>query len=78
MPMMVILSAISFDLVPKKYLGSWVGILGFIGGVANVVAPFICGFLWDNINPQSVFFFLIIVRVLSLLTLLMMPSTVIK
>jgi MFS family permease len=78
MPVMVILSAISFDLVPKEYLGSWLGIMGFIGGVVNIVAPIVCGFLWDNISPQSVFFFLIFVRFLSILTLLMIPSSVIK
>jgi MFS family permease len=78
MPMMVILSAISFDMVQKEYLGSWVGILAFIGGISNILAPIACGFLWDNISPQSVFFFLILVRIMSLLTLYTIPSSIIK
>lgn len=78
MPMLVILSAISFDLVEKENLGSWVGILAFIGGVSNIVAPILCGFLWDTISPQSVFFFLIIVRLASLLALNSIPSRIIK
>lgn len=76
MPIGVILTAVSFDLVPKEYLGSWIGFLGFIGGGANILAPIICGYIWDNIGPQSVFFFLILVRVLSLFVLYIIPKSI--
>lgn len=78
MPILVILTAVSVDLVPKEYLGSWIGILGFIGGISNILAPIICGYIWDNINPQSVFLFLILIRILSLITLFAIPKSLIR
>jgi MFS family permease len=78
MPMLVILSAISFDLVPKDYLGSWIGFLGFIGGLSNIIAPILCGYIWDNISPQSVFYFLILIRFASLITLIRIPRSIMR
>jgi MFS family permease len=78
MPILIILTAISFDLVPKEYLGSWIGVLGFIGGLSNILAPIICGYIWDNIGPESVFFFLILIRVLSLIMLFVIPKSLIR
>jgi len=78
MPMMVVLSAVSFDLVSKDHLGSWVGILGFVGGLSNILAPVICGFIWNNFSPSSVFFFLIFVRIISLLMMTAIPPKIIR
>jgi len=78
MPMLVILTAVSFDLVSKENLGSWIGFLGFISGLSNILAPVFCGYLWDNINAQSVFYFLILIRMLSLVTLYAIPKSIMK
>jgi MFS family permease len=78
MPMLVILTAVSVDLVPNENLGSWIGVLGLIGGISNILAPIICGYIWDNISPQSVFFLLILIRIMTLFTLLAIPKSFIK
>ena len=59
--------AISADLVPKKYMGSWFGVLGFFRGLMGVFSPIVCGLLWTAVSPQSVFFLLVLMLFLLLL-----------
>lgn len=70
--------AISADLVPKDYLGRWYGILGFFRGLMTVIAPIICGFMWDAVNPQSVFVLLMLTQLLGLGVLLTVPTSITK
>lgn len=70
--------AIGADLVPKKYLGSWFGVVGFSKGLIGIVSPIICGLLWDIVSPQSVFFLLIIMQLISLGVLLTVPTSITK
>jgi MFS family permease len=68
--------AISVDLVPAKYLGSWYGIQGFIRGIMGIIAPIMCGYLWDLISPHSVFYLLAAVQVAALAVLLTVPTEI--
>jgi len=68
--------AIAVDLVPKKYMGSWFGLLGFFRGVVSIVSPIICGFLWSNISPESVFWVILLTILGSMLVLLTVPTSI--
>ena len=68
--------AVAVDLVPKKYMGSWFGLLGFFRGVVSIVSPVICGFLWSNISPESVFWVIILTILGSMLVLLTVPTSI--
>ena len=70
--------AIAADLVPQRYLGSWYGILGFFRGLINIISPIIYGFMWEAINPQSVFFLLILMQLSSLGVLFTVPTSITK
>ena len=70
--------AIAADLVPRKFLGSWYGILGFFRGLVGIVSPIICGFVWDAISPSSVFFLLILMQLSSLGVLYTVPTSITK
>jgi len=70
--------AIAADLVPKKFLGSWFGILGFFRGLISIVAPLVCGLLWDAVSPSSVFFLLIGVLMINLGVLHSVPTSITK
>ena len=68
--------AVAVDLVPRKYLGSWFGLMGFFRGVVSIVSPIICGFLWSNVNPESVFWVIILSLIGSMLVLLTVPTSI--
>ena len=68
--------AISVDLVPAKYLGSWYGIQGFVRGIIGIVAPILCGYMWDLISPASVFYLLAAVQISALVVLLTVPTEI--
>lgn len=68
--------AIGVDLVPKKYMGSWFGLMGFFRGLVSIVSPIICGYMWDAINPQSVFWLIIATQIGSLLMLHTVPTSI--
>ena len=68
--------AISVDLVPAKYLGSWYGILGFVRGVIGIIAPIMCGYLWDLVSPASVFYLLAFMQIAALVVLLSVPTEI--
>jgi sugar phosphate permease len=72
------LMAISVDLVPGKYLGSWYGIQGFCRGLVGIASPIICGYLWSIISPSSVFIFLAGTQLIALFVLLMVPTKITK
>ena len=68
--------AVAVDLVPKKYMGSWFGLMGFFRGVVSIVSPVICGFLWSNVSPESVFWVIILSLLGSMLVLLTVPTSI--
>jgi MFS family permease len=68
------LMAISVDLVPREYLGSWYGILGFCRGLIGIVSPLLCGYFWVFVSPSSVFYLLVFMQILALGALLLVPT----
>jgi MFS family permease len=68
--------SIGVDLVPKKYMGSWFGIQGFFRGLVSIISPIICGYLWDAVNPQSVFWLIICTQIGSMLVLSTVPTEI--
>jgi MFS family permease len=71
-------SAIAADLVPNQYLGSWYGMLGFSRGIIGIIAPILCGYLWESVNPQSVFFLLMATQLISLSIFFTVPTSLTK
>lgn len=69
-------TAIGVDLVPAKYMGSWFGILGFFRGLVSIVSPIICGYIWEVVNPSSVFVLLIGTQLVAMVILLTVPTSV--
>jgi len=70
--------AISAELVPISILGRWFGIIGFFRGLVSIVGPIIGGILWSIIGPSFVFFFLIVVMLMSMALLMTIPETLKK
>jgi MFS family permease len=71
--------AVTADLVPVKFLGTWNGVLNICRGVATVVAPFVGGVIWSTIGPEYVFFLIILIETSKLLILwLLIPETLQK
>ena len=68
--------AIAVDLVPKKYMGSWFGVMGFFRGLVSIVSPIICGYLWSSVNPESVFWLIILTLMGSMLLLFTVPTSI--
>jgi MFS family permease len=62
-------NAMAVELVPHHFLGRWLGILGFFGGIVGLVTPVTAGMLWNYVRPESVFVFLIAAQILKLLIL---------
>jgi MFS family permease len=69
-------AAIGLELVPSDLLGSWNGLNSLSRGFVNISAPFIGGILWDSLQPEYVFYFLIATQVVRLVILWTIPSEV--
>ena len=68
--------AIGVDLVPAEHLGSWYGILGFVRGISGIIAPLVCGYLWDLVSPSSVFYLLAVIQIVAMGVLLTVPTEI--
>ena len=72
-------SAVTADLVPAQFLGTWYGILSICRGIATIVAPLVGGVIWSTIGPQYVFFLIILIQTSELAILwLLIPETLQK
>lgn len=68
--------AIAVDLVPKKYMGSWFGLLGFFRGLVSIVSPIVCGYLWSNVSPESVFWLIMLTQIGNIGMLYTVPTSI--
>lgn len=68
--------AISVDLVPQKYMGSWFGLLGFFRGLVSIISPIVCGYLWSNVSPESVFWLIMLTQIANLCMLYTVPTSI--
>lgn len=71
-------TAISADLVPKQYLGSWYGIIGFFRGIVNIVSPLMCGYVWEAYSPRMMFILLAVIQGMHLLAVIAIPRDIEK
>ena len=66
------------ELVPTALLGRMFGILGLFRGMVMILSPVVGGVLWGATGPDSIFYLIIALQVLSMFLLLTMPETLIK
>jgi len=67
---MAIASAMAAEIVPKRQMGRWIGIVSLVRGFMSVPAPLFGGLIWDHIGPQYVFFAVILIDMAVRLPLL--------
>jgi MFS family permease len=70
--------AMTAELVPTALLGRMFGILGLFRGMVMILSPVVGGVLWGATGPDSIFYLIIALQVLSMFLLLTMPETLIK
>jgi len=73
---MVVVGAMTFELVPAEQMGRWTGIVRFFSMLLAAGATFVAGVIWDNIGPQYLFLIVIGLDLFIRLPLLIgMPET---
>lgn len=71
----VIQGAMQVELMPIKYIGKWIGIMGLVQGISGTVFPTLAGWIWNSLGPYYVFYFMIAISLLSLVLLTRIPET---
>jgi len=73
---MVVMGAMTFELVPAEQMGRWMGITRFFRMLLAAGAVYLAGVIWDNIGPQYLFLSVIAFDLLIRIPLLIgMPET---
>jgi len=73
---MVVMGAMTFELVPHEQMGRWIGISRFFRMLFAAGAVYLAGVIWDNVGPQYVFLSVIAFDLLIRIPLLIgMPET---
>jgi len=52
---LIVSEAMSNELVPLPQIGRWQGLLALFRGLISIPAPLVSGFLWDKLEPASIF-----------------------
>jgi len=71
----IVTNAMSRELVPAEQMGRWLGILNVGRMGLAAIMTYVCGFIWDHIGPEYVFWFIIVFYVIRLPLLIGMPET---
>ena len=73
---MVVMGAMTFELVPADQMGRWMGITRFFSMLLAAGAVYLAGVIWDNVGPQYLFLSIIAFDLLIKIPLLIgMPET---
>jgi len=73
---MVVMGAMTFELVPADQMGRWMGIVRFFRMLLAAGAVYLAGVIWDNVGPQYLFLSVIAFDLLIRIPLLIgMPET---
>ena len=68
--------AMAYELVPKAYMGRWIGLSSLVRMLFVAAAAYFAGRMWDQIGPQYVFLTAIVLDVFIQMPLLItMPET---
>ena len=54
-------AAMASEIVPKEYMGRWIGLLGLSRGLVSIPAPLLAGLIWRHLGPQHVFLLAVLV-----------------
>jgi MFS family permease len=72
----VVENAISAELVPREYMGRWIGITGLFVGLIDIPAPVIGGMIWEHLDPSYLFIIPILIDLFIKIPILRrMPET---
>jgi MFS family permease len=63
-------SSMTPELVPKKFIGRWRGIIGLCTGLMTIPAPIIGGLVWEHLGPEWVFIIPVFIDILVRLPIL--------
>ena len=63
-------SSMTPELVPKKFIGRWRGIIGLCTGLITIPAPIIGGLVWEHLGPEWVFIIPVFIDILVRLPIL--------
>jgi MFS family permease len=75
MVIMVTRSTMNTERVPTIFLGTWLGVNNlFTGIVGLILAPALCGFIWEFIGPSYVYLFILLLMIISLPILATIPD----
>jgi hypothetical protein len=57
-------------------MGSWFGLLGFFRGLVSIVSPIVCGYLWSNVSPESVFWLIMLTQIGNIGMMYTVPTSI--
>jgi MFS family permease len=66
----VIIGAMTPELIPSQYVGRWRGILGLFAGIVSIVAPIIGGMIWETLGPTFLFLIATLIEITITLPLI--------
>jgi MFS family permease len=73
----VITTAMTFEIVPREYIGRWMGINRFFRLILAAASAFVAGAIWDYIGPAYLFYVFIVVDLFIRIPLLIsVPETI--
>jgi MFS family permease len=73
---MIVENAIAAELVPREFMGRWLGVTGLFIGLIDIPAPVIGGLIWERLGPSYIFVLPILIDLLVKIPILTrMPET---
>ena len=52
---MALSSSMAAEIMPRRLMGRWIGIISLFRGVLSIPAPMLGGLIWEHIGPQYTF-----------------------
>lgn len=73
----VITAAMTFEIVPREYIGRWMGINRFFRLIFAAISAFVAGAIWDYIAPAYLFYaFMVVDLFIRIPLLISVPETI--
>jgi MFS family permease len=72
----IVENAVTAELVPREFMGRWLGVTGLFIGLIDIPAPVIGGLIWERLGPSYIFALPILIDLLVKIPILTrMPET---